>query len=511
MSARGQAGPDPATSGLGRKGALLLGGLALAARIPWVLAYPAVHGGDSVARLARSDSLLLAYQLPLPQLLVFLARAVHPDPLLARMVFVVIGAILAPVAARAVAAACGRAAGLAAGFLAALHPLFVYYSLVPYQESSMLLLLLAAVVARLGGRTAAASLLLGLACLTRYEAWLAVPLFVWHDRRRLAPAVLLYGWAPLSWLLVWGGLSPAGTYVVDLDPSGRRLSRLLFLWRKLREYSGDLLLALAGLGSARLAWRSARLRRAPARPQAALWSAAYLGLFLLAVTLFGHEFPPGSGHVSERLVHVPALLVCALAGLGVAALAGPGRAALGMDRGGGSESADGPRAGVAGRRMAAVAVASALLAWQAHAWIGRTASLLGAANADPSLALAVQVARLAHERLAPGERIAVVAPTVSGAALDDYVRRVERGGGDAGAARAIAASLAQHSPDADRIAANLPRPPGTVVQSSIRRFPDARLIAVFDDAGEAQEFRPGVLLARFVAGARAVAVYRPRR
>jgi hypothetical protein len=52
-----------------------------------ILAHPAVHGGDAVARLAHSGTLVLAYQLPLPQLLVFLARAADPDPTWTRLAF----------------------------------------------------------------------------------------------------------------------------------------------------------------------------------------------------------------------------------------------------------------------------------------------------------------------------------------------------------------------------------------------------------------------------------------
>ena len=66
MSAGGTPRPDAASLRV-FEGVLLLA-LGLAARLPLVIAYPAIHGDDSVVRLARSDELLVGYWLPLPQL-----------------------------------------------------------------------------------------------------------------------------------------------------------------------------------------------------------------------------------------------------------------------------------------------------------------------------------------------------------------------------------------------------------------------------------------------------------
>jgi hypothetical protein len=458
---------------MSRQDALLLFTVGLLTRLPLVLAYPGIHGGDSVARLANSHTLVLAYQLPLPQLLVFAARGVDPDPLWTRLVFVLIGS-LAPVAmAAAVAAGASGSAGRAAGVLLALHPLIAYYSLVPYQESPMLLFLLAGAAALLRGRDGIAAIALGLACLCRYEAWIAAGLAVIARRKRPARALLLFGSAPALWVLAWQGLSPAGTYVLDLDPAAGRLARLPFLLDKLREYSGDLLIAIS-LPGAVLALR---------RPGAFRWGAAYVVLFLASVVAAGHEFPPGSGRVSERLAHVPAAALCALAGLALGAA---------LD------------AGAASSRSVRALAVTALLAWQALSWSRRTEALVAEANRDPSLRLAVEVARLANGRLAPGERLAVAAPAVQAAAIEDYVRKVEASGGDSERARGVGRELARHSPDAGRIAAHLARPPGTVVAYGA----PAQLLAVFDEATDGVVLPPGAPIARFTAGARGVAVYR---
>jgi hypothetical protein len=454
----------------GRAWLLLLFGLGLAARAPWLLAFPAVHGGDSVARLARSDELLLAYQLPLPQLLVFLARAATPDPLFARALFAALGAAVPVALARALQPAGGTPAALFAGLLAALHPLFVYYSLVPYQEPVVLVLLLEAAAALQRGRDGRASLCLGMACLCRYEAWIAAALAFAARRRSPARAALLFGWAPVVWLVAWRGLSPPGSYVLDLDPEAARWSRLLFLGTKLQEYTGWAALCLA------LAGAVAAVRR---RSRALAWAALFIVLVVAAVVAAGHEFPPGSGRVSERLIHLPALAACALAGLALGALAESGR-----------------RPGLAAALLASLAVGAA--------WVRSARELVTEANRDPALMLACSVARVAERELGRGERLAVLAPPVSAQAIDDYVRKVERSGGDARRAREIALALARHSPDTDRVAANLARPPRSVVEDAA----GAALIAVFDDAPAPPPGTTGALLARFQAGARGVSVYR---
>ncbi len=455
--------------------------LAFGLRAWAVVAHPLVHGEDSIARLAHADTLVLAYQLPLPQAVVVAVRHVAPDPRWTRLAFAAIGAAAAAALAELVAASAGAAAGLAAGVLAAAHPLLVYYSVVPYQEGPTLLLLALGARASLLGRERSASAALGLAALCRYEAWIANAMAAaaaaWRARpsgaRAVVRAVLLFAWAPLAWIVVWRGLSPAGTYVLDLDLAASRGARLLFLATKLREYSGLPFLALAAAGLAVAAGR---------RVRGAGWAAAFVAAVMTAVVLFGHESPPGSGRVSERLAHIPAFALCAAAGIALAALAGlPPRRI--------------------GRAVAVLATAVFVLSS-----VATTERLLDAAGRDPSLRLAGAVARFAATRLPLDGRLGVAAPPVPRQALDDYVRKVAGAGGDTARARQIAEALATTRPDADRIAAHLPRPPGTVVTAPGGRAPD--LVAVFDDAPRPVPWPLGEAVARFGEGPRAVTVYR---
>lgn len=455
---------------------------ALLARLALILAFPAVHGGDSVARLAHSDTLLLAYQLPLPQAVVVAVRAFWPDPFWTRLVFALFGAGVAASLAAVVWRLSGPGAGWAAGALAATHPLLVYYSIVPYQEGPMLLLLLLGADLLLAGRDVPAGIVLGLASLCRYEAWIAGALVLawkvarartWRGRAR---AMALFAWAPLAWMALWRGLGPPGTYVLDFETGAGWLSRLGFLAAKLRDYSGWPLLALAGAGLAVVA------RRSDARWLAGL---GYVTLVVASVVVAGHEAPPGSGHVSERLAHLPALAACALAGLAVATAA---------------------RAAPSAARPLARLAAALLVAALAVAGLRAARAQTAVAGSEPSLRLAVEVARFVEPRLAAHDRLGVAAPPVPAAAIEDYVRKVHSAGGDVEAARRIGRELAGRSVDADRLAAHLARPPSAVVTSA-----DARpaLVAVYDDAPAGAPWPLGRALARFTAGTRGVTVYLP--
>jgi hypothetical protein len=386
-----------------------------------------------------------------------------------------VGALVAVALARAVAVVYGPVAGLCGGALLALHPLWAYYSLVPYQEGLTVLFLLlgAGALARarvpLGG-----AVWLGLACLCRYEAWIAAALAAAVRWRRPARA-LAFLLVPLLWTFAHLGLGPRGTYVLDLDPAARSFSRLAFLLLKLREYSGDALLVLAALGIV------AALRRRDARWG---WGAAYALAVIAVAAVGGHETPPGSGRISERMAHIPAAALCASAGLALATAI---------------EAARGRGRAVA---QAAAAVVIAVLGWRWHAHL--RAQVRQAAS-DPSLRLAVQVAALADRELPDGARVAVIGRPVPADAVEAYVRKVAASGGDVDAARANAARLSQRSPDVDLVAAQLARPPRAVTDAAGA----AALLAVFDDAPAPPAC--GQVRARFVAAPRAVTVCVPAR
>jgi len=451
---------------------LLLG---LVVRVPLILAWPAVFGGDSVVRLARSNELFLGYWLPLPQALVMLCRGLHPDPLWTRLAFALIGSLAAAALARAVGAASGPVAGAAAGAFLALHPMWAYYSLVPYQEGPTALFLLLGAEALVRRRPGRAALWLGLACGCRYEAWIAAFLAAlahWRSPRRALSFLV----APALWIALHLGLGPAGSYVLDLDPAAARLHRVAYLFTKLREYSGLPFLALAAAGLVVAALR---------RDRRWGWGALFVGAVVIVTVLAGHEFPPGSGQVSERMDHLPAAAACAAAGLALGALVGA----------------------VRGRaRPAAAALAVLVIAGVGWKWNAQLRAQVRTANDDPALRLAWQVATLARGQLGRGEHLAVAGLPIPDDAVEAYVRKVAAGHGQVERALAIARAWSGHSPDLDRVAANLARPAGTAVRAGTA---EAALLAVFDDAPQPPPC--GTVLARYTSGARGVTVCRPPR
>jgi hypothetical protein len=121
------------------------------------------------------------------------------------------------------------------------------------------------------------------------------------------------------------------------------------------------------------------------------------------------------------------------------------------------------------------------------------------AHAAPDLELARAVAAFADRHLGANGRLAIAAPAVPPAAIDDYVRKVEAGGGDVERARATARALSRLPPDAVRVAAHLARPAGTVVPAG----EPAALVVVFDDDGAPA----GTVASSFEAGGRRAIVY----
>ncbi|HQZ16797.1 MAG TPA: hypothetical protein PLD86_07985, partial [Vicinamibacteria bacterium] len=84
--------------------------LAAAVRIAFAAAFPTIHGGDAAARLAHADTLVLGYQLPLPQVFVALGKAASDDPMGVRVIFCLWGATLAAGMTALLALASPRAA-----------------------------------------------------------------------------------------------------------------------------------------------------------------------------------------------------------------------------------------------------------------------------------------------------------------------------------------------------------------------------------------------------------------
>ena len=197
---------------------LTIFGFAAALRLLLLFLFPVPYGHDGFGRLFFKDQVLLGHWLPLTQFIVWVCFKLLDNPFLVRLVF-------------AVVTACGgwgfylflrlvtnRFLALTGGLVFSSNALFLFLSLMPYQDVLFLGLLfgsLALLFGEQGLRSRVGSLLFGLACLTRYESWFILPV-LFYLKLRASPALrhwsstplllgrtaLFLGWAPLLWLVL---------------------------------------------------------------------------------------------------------------------------------------------------------------------------------------------------------------------------------------------------------------------------------------------------------------------
>lgn len=399
---------------------------AVAVRVALIALHPAVFGGDSVVRLANADRVLLSYNLPLLQALLFAVSKLSGDLVWVRGLMVAAGGVAASGVHRLALQLVNPEAARWTALLFAASPFLTAYSIVPYQEIFLLGGLAWAFAFWLERRPLAASLALALACLARYEAWLAAPvlaagelLTLPRDRRTFAAAAraaVRYGWAPALWILAHGGLTPGGTYAVDAAPPPERLWRWVYLgWITLKNTPAPVgLLAVAGL------WTSWRARRA-GDPR--VWALPSFGLlFALAILLSAHgERDRPDRFVTAREAQIPLAGIVLLAGAGLSLPSGRRRAALGL----------------------------ITLTWS----LVQTERFTAAEVAEPRVDLAWRAARALNERAGSDDWVVVLAAPVPRAMLERYLDLATSQGGEAGRRAAFSEliELGAAPPDALRI------------------------------------------------------------
>jgi|GEM_PF-3594265 len=296
---------------------LLVSATALALRLWLIVRYPALFGGDSVVRLANVDRIYLSYQLPALQSLLWGVGQMTTTVVWFRLLMAAVAAVASVGFLRLARRFLPEPAAIAAALFFATNPFLAAYSTVPYQEMLMLGALCFAGAFWLEGRPAAASVALGLACWTRYEAWLLCPVLVLADLRRdgwtmagLVRAGLLWGWAPALWMAIHAGLTPEGGYAVEARWAFERFWRWIYLgWIVLK--NGWMLLPAALLGGLTV-WRQ-RLWREPR------WQALglFFALFLAAILFSSHgERGQPDRFVTAREAHLLLAGMALLAGLG---------------------------------------------------------------------------------------------------------------------------------------------------------------------------------------------------
>src|SRR5215831_16114131 len=183
-------------------------------------------------RLIHRDEVLLSYQLPLLQCFIWLLSRFTSGALPVRLMMAVIGALGAVAFYYLAADLAGPRAAFLGALLFATNPYITPVSTVPYQEILLLGTLFAAFHFFFRRRRFLSAVFLAMACLTRFEAWVACPVLAaaWfldgpRTIRRAAAAAGLFGVVPVLWILARQGLSPQGSFVLDRSITLARFGR----------------------------------------------------------------------------------------------------------------------------------------------------------------------------------------------------------------------------------------------------------------------------------------------
>jgi hypothetical protein len=412
-------------------------GAGLLIRLWLIHAYPIVFGGDTILRLANRDHVLLSYQLPVLQVLLYAISKAGGGLLEIRWMMAAAGAAASAGFYLMVRAMLDERLALASALLFAVNPFLVELSIVPYQEVIMVGGLCLSLAFYFRERLARSSASLALACLTRYEAWIAAPvLAAARGKRDLLAGCLLFGWAPLVWMMFHAGVSAPGTFVVEWPRSPWRLMRWVYIgWITVKNTPAPVL-ALAVLGGWSL-WRGGLYRRRDVRILAATGA-----LFLLSILFSAHGVSPDPERfVASREATLPIAGAIVLAAFGIAAC----------------KSA-----------KAAWLLAAGGILWSvfdAQRFVRRDTS-------EPHLQLSYELARYLDGTVRDGERVLILAAPPPPELLNAYFDKVRRRQGEVGIERArqVMAGMDTNPPDCQR----------TFVHS---RLPRARFLC---GAGEAE-------------------------
>jgi hypothetical protein len=394
----------------------LIFGLGFLIRIWLILAYPPIYGGDTVIHLRNYGHILLGHQLPALQVLIFITYKLTSIPFVFRCVMALIGAAACLGFYLMTKALSYETTALFAALFFVTNPFMNEISIVPFQEILMLGALCFAAYFYMEKRIAAASILLALACWTRYEAWMACPFFALQfilqkriSVRTTIAAAAIFCWAPLVWVAWHLGLASPGSYVIEIPQSVDRFVRWIYLgWIIAKNTPLPVMLfSVAGLY---FLWTKRRFY------QRGMWMAvAFTVLFGIAVLCSAH----GDDHegaasaerfVSSREAALPMGALLLLAGVG---------------------------AGFSVRRRRWVAPINWLID-AAAIWGAVQSSLFVKAQVSPpAVQLSYALAQFADSQVRSDERMLISAKPFSDADLRLYLEKTKQTDGETGYRRAI--------------------------------------------------------------------------
>lgn len=373
---------------------------AFAVRLWLILAFPIVFGGDSMMRLANRNHVLLSYQLPLLQIGIYSVSQLSTNIIWIRLFMAALGALATLGFYLLAEDFAGERAAFWAALLFTTNPLVLPVSIVPYQEILMLAALLFAFHFFVQEKWAAAGLCLGLACLTRFEAWAACPAMAFaYARKRgyalpdVLKACVLFGWAPVAWLCFRAGLSPSGSYVIDRAITIWRLQRIAYLgWITLTETAIPVLF-LAAVGAVLL------IRRGWWRIPAVQAGVIAFSCFLIAILFSAHGVSPDTErYVTSREAHIPILVVTLLAALGLKPQSRTVAAALG-------------------------GLGVLLGAYSAYQFVAHETS-------RPEVRLGYELARYLDQNVSGSDHALILAKPIDADAMNMYFNKLRQAGGE---------------------------------------------------------------------------------
>jgi len=196
--------------------------LSMIARAWLIRSNPVLYHNDAYNRLFHSDTLLVKFWLPTLQGLLYLMARLNLSIVTIRLLLAAIGSFTCGSLYLFVSMIAKRTVALIAVLLFSSTPIFLTFSIVPYQEGLYFLFLFSALTCFAQQRrhrdttanTLGSSMLLGIACLTRYEGWIMAGLLglKWIVERAsgltlaglaklVAKAALLFCWAPIAWVV----------------------------------------------------------------------------------------------------------------------------------------------------------------------------------------------------------------------------------------------------------------------------------------------------------------------
>jgi Dolichyl-phosphate-mannose-protein mannosyltransferase len=400
----------------GRFHALLIFGLGFLIRIWLIRTYPPIYGGDTVIHLRNYEHIFLGHQLPALQVLIFVTYKLTSLPFAFRCVMALIGSASGVGFYFLAKSLTDQQTALWAVLFFVTNPFLNEISIVPFQEILMLGALCFATYFYIEKRIAAASLVLALACLTRYEAWIACPFFaldyLLQNRKTFMTAVTAVGlfcWAPLAWIGWHLGLAGAGSYVIEIPQSADRFVRWFYLGWIIAKNTPLPVLFFSLLGLYFI-W-SRRL----VREKCIKIGTAFAFLFGIAVLCSAH----GDDHagvtsaerfVSSREAAIPMGAVLLLGGMGAAFLLRKQRWSLPI----------------------ACLISTAILLG-----VFQSSHFVRAEVSPPDIHLSYELAQFADAHLQSGERMLISARPFSSAEFRPYLEKTRQASGERGYKRAL--------------------------------------------------------------------------